>query len=61
MRRIRIVSNGTSPGTRVEDADTGEDIEGVVNVEWSCAVDEVARAVVTFDAVLADVVGEVDE
>jgi hypothetical protein len=32
--RLRIISNGTGKGTRVVDAKTGEEIEGVTSVEW---------------------------
>jgi len=36
MKKLRIVSNGTTIGTFVEDAETGERIAHVVKVEWQC-------------------------
>lgn len=59
MSRIRIVSDGTPNGTRVENADTGEEIESVVAIMWKVDVDKaVAEAVCTFELCAADVVGD---
>lgn len=34
--KIKIISDGTSMGTSVINADTGEAISGVVGVTWEC-------------------------
>lgn len=41
---LKIISDGTSDGTKVEDWKTGEVLEGVTNVEWSIGVGEIAVA-----------------
>jgi hypothetical protein len=32
--RVKIISDGTSLGTRVVDAETGEILEGIVGLSW---------------------------
>ena len=41
-KKVRIVSDGTPSGTRVEGPD-GQPIPGVVSVSWSVEMDEMAR------------------
>ena len=41
---LKIISDGTSDGTKVVDWKTGEVLEGVTNVEWSIGVGEIAVA-----------------
>lgn len=36
--KIKIISDGTRQGTRIVNAKTGEEIEGVVSVEWDMSV-----------------------
>lgn len=38
MGRLRLVSDGTSKGTRLFDIDTGARIAGVTRVSWTCDV-----------------------
>ena len=38
--KIKIISDGTSHGTKVINADTEEMVEGVVAVEWKVRADE---------------------
>lgn len=45
--RLRIVSDGTSPGTHVIDTATGARLKGVQRVEWELEVHGRATAVVT--------------
>lgn len=61
--RLKIVSGGNTANTRVENADTGEMVDGVVGVKWECSVGPdgeatLATAVLTFELVECDVVGE---
>ena len=59
--KIKIVSDGTGPGTQIVNAETGEPIERVMNVTWSVP-DPGALAVVTMTvhAVEAEIEGETD-
>lgn len=52
---IRIVSDGTSRGTRVEDA-SGNVIQRVTRVEWSIGPDRLGRAAIHCVGVELDVV-----
>ena len=42
--KLKIISDGTSAGTRVVRADTGEKIEGVRKAAWVCMVGKIAIA-----------------
>lgn len=33
--KLKIVSDGTSWGTKVVNADTGESVDGVASIDWS--------------------------
>lgn len=44
-RKVRIVSDGTPCGTRVEGPD-GQPIPGVVSVSWNVEMGEIARATI---------------
>jgi len=61
MKKIRIVSDGTGPGTKVFDAD-GTEIKGALTkVEWSIDHEKrVGCATLTYMNVDLDVVGETD-
>ena len=41
---LKIISDGTSAGTKVMDRRTGEVLEGVISVEWSVKFGEIAVA-----------------
>lgn len=43
--KLRIVSDGTNAGTRVED-ELGNRIEGVIAVDWTMRVGELSRATI---------------
>lgn len=59
MFRIKIISDGKHTGTRVVNADTGEELAGVVYVAWKwespfhvpTAVIEINRAVIEAEVV----------
>jgi hypothetical protein len=57
--RLRIVSDGAGRTTRIENADTGELVEGVTAVRWG--IDHpgsMAHASVAFARIAVDVIGE---
>jgi len=54
---IRIVSDGTSDGTRIEDAETGRALPAVEMVSWSISAEtQLADAVVVFANVPCDII-----
>lgn len=58
--KLRIVSDGTAPGTRVEDED-GRTLHGVQSVEWKVEVGEgMATATLVVHRVPVDVVGRLE-
>lgn len=59
-KKVRIVSDGTPSGTRVEGPD-GQPIPGVVSVSWTVAVDGVARASIDLINVDIDAVAEAEQ
>lgn len=60
-RRIRITGDGDVMGTRVHDADTGEDLSNLIwSVYWQHVAGQAPRAVVTFAAAALDVVAAVE-
>jgi hypothetical protein len=54
MMKIKIVSDGTSLGTKVLNAETGEALEGASRVDWSIEAGELGKAVVHFYPDLVD-------
>jgi hypothetical protein len=57
--RVKIVSDGTSPiGTRVVNAETGEELERVVSVEWRHEAGYQPNAVITDISVEAELEAE---
>ena len=59
--RLRIVSDGTSEGTRVLDAATGRALAGVVRVAWEAGWDSLGRQPVVrleLEQVALDLTGE---
>lgn len=58
--RLKIVSDGTSNGTKIVDEESGEEVRGVTHIEWSLGVDELAKVTIEFEAVSVDVKGELD-
>jgi len=56
--RIKIISDGTAPGTRVVDARTGEPIDGITAISWKVDVNRLAEATLTFIKVPVEAEGE---
>jgi hypothetical protein len=57
---LKIISDGTVKGTRVVDAQTGEEVGNVTAVSWSMGNDGLTEAVVTLGCVPAEVAGEME-
>jgi hypothetical protein len=58
--KLKIVSDGTPTGTRVED-ETGNRIENVTSIDWWIGVDFVARCKIGFTMTELEVDGDVIE
>jgi len=60
--KLKVVSDGTAYNTRVENADTGELLEGVSAIFWSVSVggDRVAQLGITVLQVPVELVGEAE-
>lgn len=58
---LRIVSDGTPRGTRVLNAETGEELAGVRSVLWHIGMDGFARATIEVWAVPIDAVAAVSD
>lgn len=54
MKHYRIISDGTGFGTRIEDAATGEVIEGVISARWSVRANGIAQVELEMDALCLD-------
>lgn len=59
--RIRIVSDGIEDGTRIEDADTGDELEGVIDVVWGVSAGNRAWAKIAVQDVSVDITGDVED
>ena len=55
--KVKIVSDGTSPGTHIMDAD-GNCLEYVTAIDWHLEVDGLATAMVQFANIPVEVAGE---
>lgn len=61
--QIKIISDGTVYGTKVVNAETGEEIKGIGKVEWSVdayAKSKLATAALHFVDVQVDVLASVE-
>lgn len=58
--RIRIVSDGTPHGTRVEDIDTGDRLRYIQAIGWEIGMDGLATALLRIRNVPINVVADVD-
>ena len=60
--KVKIISDGTSIGTRIVNAETGEPIEGCRAAHWICDMDEyqVATAILEFINVPVEIIGELE-
>ena len=54
---IKIISDGTSKGTKVVNAETGEDVEYVQHIEWQLGVGELSDCTLKFIKVPIEFVG----
>lgn len=53
---LKIISDGTSEGTKVVNSETEEEINGVTSIEWSIGSGEFAVAKIEFNLAQAEVV-----
>lgn len=59
--KLKIISDGTSYGTRLVNADTNEPIGFVESIEWKVSVgDPAAKAIITFVNLPVEILCEVD-
>lgn len=59
--KLKIVSDGTAPGTKLVDAVTGEAVDNVIDIIWTVsAVDMISKAIVHMLAVPIDVTVDAD-
>ena len=56
--RVKIISDGTSKGTRVIDEQSGEAVEGCVYLSWIIDKDHMATATITLVKVSIDASAE---
>ena len=57
MRIIRIVSDGTTSGTRLIDVESGESIGFVESIEWAATIGQpLTKTVVVFNKVPVELV-----
>jgi len=58
--RLKIISGGTGASTKIIDRDTGEALEGVVEVEFNVKIGEAAQVRLTINDIELDADTEVD-
>ncbi len=59
--RIKIISDGTTLGTRLVNAETGESIDGATSITWSANIDDGSVvALVRFIRLPIDAIGEAE-
>lgn len=58
--RLKIVSDGTPPGTKLVDADTGAEVQNVCGLRWSLQAGELSRATVELDYIEFDGEGDTE-
>ena len=61
MRKIKIVSDGLGRNTRVEDAETGEEINGVYRIAWEIDVSGIAEVQLWLYGVEVAIVGKLQD
>lgn len=50
--KLKIISDGTSAGTKVVNAETGEELKNVVRIQWEIEGRGRARATIELDGVM---------
>lgn len=56
--KLKIVSDGTSSGTSIVNAETGEKIEGITKIGWKITACSTAEAIIVLDRIPVDITGE---
>lgn len=57
--KLKIISGGTAFDTRVVNAETGEEVEGITAIRWEADAHSEFHAVITLERVAIEAVGEV--
>ncbi len=55
--KIKIISEGRGINTKIINAETGEQLEGVTSAKWECSANGLAMATLSFINVPVDVEG----
>ena len=55
--KLKIISDGTSLGTKIVNSDTGEEVEEITSIHWEITAGEGSRATIQFDRIQCDVDG----
>lgn len=56
--RLKIISDGTGPGTTVVDEESGREIKGVVALQWEIGPGGQGVAFLKIRGVMADLIGD---
>lgn len=56
--KLKIVSDGTPMGTKVVNAVTGEEVEGIVSVTWRITADDVSLANIELQKLPVELIGK---
>lgn len=57
--KLKIISDGTSFGTKIIDSTTGEEVEEITSIRWEITAGDASRATIIFDRIQCVVEGEV--
>ena len=59
--KIEILSDGTSAGTKVVNADTKEPIENIAKITWTITAPDIAQVRITFSDISIVASGELEQ
>jgi len=58
MMKIKIISDGTSFGTKIINIDTGEELDSVIKIQWNYEASNIAEAIITFEETPVELIGK---
>lgn len=58
--KLKIISDGTPSGTKVVNAETGEELKYLESVKWSVSVGQPSSAQIALDCVEFEGIGEAE-
>jgi hypothetical protein len=56
--KVKIISDGTSKGTKIINAETGETIENVRGATWKCSVGHLAEVILDMINIPVEIEGK---